>query len=123
MAELKERFNDLAERLFSRFSSVAAVADFSNPAELDPISGAEVVAGETTGPIEVQRPRLTAQARAALGIETREFFIVVLQRDVLGFAIQAEHTSATIDGVEYEVRNVSQDAAGATFRVRCAGGA
>jgi len=121
MATLKQRFNSLAERLFERFESVAVEASLVEPGERDKITGDVVVPGTDTGPISMQRPQLDQKAREAFGIATDEFLLIALTGTVPAEPV-ANRTGVVVDGVRYQLKAVSQDPAGATYRLRCAGG-
>lgn len=123
MATIKQRFNSLAERLFERFESVAVEASLVEPGERDKITGDVVVPGtDTSEPIPMQRPQLDQKAREAFGIATDEFLLIALTGTVPAEPV-ANRTGVVVDGVRYELKAVSQDPAGATYRLRCAGGA
>lgn len=122
MATLKQRFNSLAERLFERFESVAVTASFVEPGQLDPITGEEVVPENNSDPISMQRPQLNQKAREAFGMATDEFLLIALVRTVPEEPV-AHRTGVIVDGVRYELKAVGKDPAGATYRLRCAGGA
>jgi hypothetical protein len=122
MATLKERFSALADRLFDKFDSVAVSVSLVEPGQQDPITGEELAPGSHSGPISMIRPQLDQKAREAFGMATNEFLLVALVRVVPEQPV-AHSTGVFVDGVQYELKAVSQDAAGATYRLRCAGGA